>query len=119
MSEHYFSPRPGAPHRPGLVRVVLPDVYLELATDAGVFSPGRLDPGTRLLLDSRAAATRSRIFTTPGRTSRDEDRYSQACRNSSFGESCSISRANRNSSSSFQRGPSTVRHPRYPAISRR
>ena len=51
MSEHYFSPRPGAPHRPGLVRVVLPDVYLELATDAGVFSPGRLDPGTRLLLD--------------------------------------------------------------------
>ena len=51
MSEHYFSPRPGAPHRPGRVRVVLPDVYLELATDAGVFSPGRLDPGTRLLLD--------------------------------------------------------------------
>jgi len=30
---------------------VLPDVYLELATDAGVFSPGRLDPGTRLLLE--------------------------------------------------------------------
>jgi 16S rRNA (guanine1207-N2)-methyltransferase len=49
--DHYFSPRPRAPHRPGLVRVVLPDVYLELATDAGVFSPGRLDPGTRLLLD--------------------------------------------------------------------
>jgi 16S rRNA (guanine1207-N2)-methyltransferase len=51
VSEHYFSPRPEAPHRPGLVRVILPDVYLELATDAGVFSPGRLDPGTRLLLD--------------------------------------------------------------------
>ena len=31
--------------------MILPDVYLELATDAGVFSPGRLDPGTRLLLD--------------------------------------------------------------------
>jgi 16S rRNA (guanine1207-N2)-methyltransferase len=55
LSEHYFSPRPGAPHRPGLVRVVLPDVYLELATDAGVFSPGRLDPGTRLLLDEAPA----------------------------------------------------------------
>jgi 16S rRNA (guanine1207-N2)-methyltransferase len=55
LSEHYFSPRPGAPHRPGLVRVVLPDVYLELATDAGVFSPGRLDPGTRLLLDCSPA----------------------------------------------------------------
>ena len=35
--------------------MVLPDVYLELATDAGVFSPGRLDPGTRLLLDSSPA----------------------------------------------------------------
>jgi 16S rRNA (guanine1207-N2)-methyltransferase len=55
LNEHYFSPRPEAPHRPGLVRVVLPDVYLELATDAGVFSPGRLDPGTRLLLDSTPA----------------------------------------------------------------
>jgi len=55
VSQHYFSPRPGAPHRPGTVRVVLPDVYLELETDAGVFSPGRLDPGTRLLLDAAPA----------------------------------------------------------------
>jgi 16S rRNA (guanine1207-N2)-methyltransferase len=55
VSEHYFSPRPRAPHRPGLVRVVLPDVYLELTTDAGVFSPSRLDPGTRLLLDEAPA----------------------------------------------------------------
>jgi hypothetical protein len=55
----------------------------------------------------------------PGRTSMDEDRYSHACRNSSFGESCSIARANKNSSRSFQRGPSTVRQPRYPATSRR
>jgi 16S rRNA (guanine1207-N2)-methyltransferase len=55
VAEHYFSPRPEAPHRPGLVRVVLPDVYLELATDAGVFSPGRLDPGTRLLLEEAPA----------------------------------------------------------------
>jgi 16S rRNA (guanine1207-N2)-methyltransferase len=55
LTDHYFSPRPRTPHRPGLVRVVLPDVYLELATDAGVFSPGRLDPGTRLLLDEAPA----------------------------------------------------------------
>jgi 16S rRNA (guanine1207-N2)-methyltransferase len=55
VNEHYFSPQPRAPHRPGLVRVVLPDVYLELATDAGVFSPGRLDPGTRLLLEESPA----------------------------------------------------------------
>ena len=55
MSEHYFSPRPRAAHRPGLVRVILSGVYLELATDAGVFSPGRLDPGTRLLLEASPA----------------------------------------------------------------
>src|SRR5271165_65415 len=55
LTEHYFSPRPQASHRPGQVRVVLPDVYLELATDAGVFSPGRLDPGTRLLLEEAPA----------------------------------------------------------------
>ena len=51
QDQHYFTARPGAPHRPGLVHVLLPDVHLELETDAGVFSPGRLDPGTRLLLD--------------------------------------------------------------------
>ena len=55
MTDHYFSAQPRAPHRPGLVRVILPDVYLELATDAGVFSPGRLDPGTRLLLEESPA----------------------------------------------------------------
>lgn len=54
-SQHYFEPQPKAAHRPGLVRVVLPDVYLELATDSGVFSPGRLDPGTRLLLERAPA----------------------------------------------------------------
>jgi 16S rRNA (guanine1207-N2)-methyltransferase len=55
LSEHYFSPHPQAPHHPGQVRVILPDVYLELETDAGMFSPGRLDPGTRLLLDETPA----------------------------------------------------------------
>ena len=51
MSQQYFAADPAAPHRPGTVRVVTGDVYLELDTDSGVFSPGRLDPGTRLLLD--------------------------------------------------------------------
>ncbi|HTU74294.1 MAG TPA: methyltransferase [Trebonia sp.] len=55
MSSHYFEAQPTAAHRPGQVRVVLPDVYLELETDSGVFSPGRLDPGTRLLLDEAPA----------------------------------------------------------------
>ena len=51
MSNHYFAEEPDAAHRPGLVHVVLPDMHLALDTDSGVFSPGRLDPGTRLLLD--------------------------------------------------------------------
>jgi 16S rRNA (guanine1207-N2)-methyltransferase len=55
VSQHYFTPHPTAPHRPGMVRVVTGDAYLELDTDSGVFSPGRLDPGTRLLLDSAPA----------------------------------------------------------------
>jgi 16S rRNA (guanine1207-N2)-methyltransferase len=54
-AQHYFDARPRSAHRPGVVRVVLPDVYLELDTDSGVFSPGRLDPGTRLLLERAPA----------------------------------------------------------------
>ena len=55
MSSQYFAEEPDTAHRPGLVHVVLPDVHLALATDSGVFSPGRLDPGTRLLLDAAPA----------------------------------------------------------------
>jgi 16S rRNA (guanine1207-N2)-methyltransferase len=51
VSSQYFAEQPTARHRPRTVHVVLPDEHLELATDSGVFSPGRLDPGTRLLLD--------------------------------------------------------------------
>ncbi len=51
MSGQYFTAEPAAPHRGGTVHVLLPDLHLELATDSGVFSPRRLDPGTRLLLD--------------------------------------------------------------------
>jgi 16S rRNA (guanine1207-N2)-methyltransferase len=52
VSTQYFAERPAAAHRPGVVHVVLPDVHLALATDAGVFSPTRLDPGTRLLMET-------------------------------------------------------------------
>jgi 16S rRNA (guanine1207-N2)-methyltransferase len=51
-NSQYFAEQPAAAHRPGTVHLVLPDMHLTLATDAGVFSPGRLDPGTRLLLDA-------------------------------------------------------------------
>ncbi len=52
MSSQYFAEQPAAAHRPGTVHVVLPDTHLKLATDSGVFSPERLDPGTRLLLET-------------------------------------------------------------------
>jgi 16S rRNA (guanine1207-N2)-methyltransferase len=51
VTGQYFAAEPTAAHRPGTVHVVLPDLHLELATDSGVFSPRRLDAGTRLLLD--------------------------------------------------------------------
>ena len=50
---HYFHARPDAPSRPATVRLDLPDRSLELRTDRGVFSAGRVDPGTKqLLLDA-------------------------------------------------------------------
>jgi 16S rRNA (guanine1207-N2)-methyltransferase len=52
VSSQYFAEQPTAGHRPGTVHLVLPDLHLALATDSGVFSPGRLDPGTRLLLET-------------------------------------------------------------------
>jgi 16S rRNA (guanine1207-N2)-methyltransferase len=52
VGQQYFAERPTARRRPGTVHVVLPDLHLELETDSGVFSPGRLDPGTRLLLEA-------------------------------------------------------------------
>jgi 16S rRNA (guanine1207-N2)-methyltransferase len=51
-AQHYFTASPAAAHRLGLVQVVLPDLHFECATDAGVFSATRLDPGTRVLLET-------------------------------------------------------------------
>lgn len=52
MPEHYFSRHPRAVHRHGAVQLVLPDVSVQLVTDSGVFSARRLDPGTRVLLET-------------------------------------------------------------------
>lgn len=47
---HYFAPAPGLGSRPQQVKLALPDQTLSLATDRGVFSAGRIDPGTAVLL---------------------------------------------------------------------
>jgi len=52
QGQHYFTERPGAARHPRSVHLVLPDLHLELETDSGMFSPTRVDPGTRLLLDT-------------------------------------------------------------------
>jgi 16S rRNA (guanine1207-N2)-methyltransferase len=52
VGEHYFAERPQAASRPGSVDLVLSDLHLRLATDRGMFSPDRIDPGTRILLDT-------------------------------------------------------------------
>lgn len=47
---HYFDPEPSAASSPAQVRLDLPDRSLTLATDRGVFSGDRVDPGTKYLL---------------------------------------------------------------------
>lgn len=50
--DHYFSEAPGAASRPRRISVAAGGDAFELITDRGMFSPDRLDPGTRFLLDA-------------------------------------------------------------------
>jgi 16S rRNA (guanine1207-N2)-methyltransferase len=51
-SGQYFEPSPSSRSKPKEIRLDLPDLSLTLATDRGVFSPDRIDTGTKhLLLD--------------------------------------------------------------------
>lgn len=60
---HYFSATPAAPSRRRTVRLDLPDLSLELATDRGVFSAGGVDPGTKvLLLDAPAPPAQGHLL---------------------------------------------------------
>jgi 16S rRNA (guanine1207-N2)-methyltransferase len=47
---HYFDAAPASRSKRGQVRLDLPDRSLVLATDRGVFSAERVDPGTKYLL---------------------------------------------------------------------
>ena len=49
-ADHYFSPTPGSRRYGRTVTLRLCDVTLDLRTDRGIFSAGRIDPGTLLLL---------------------------------------------------------------------
>jgi 16S rRNA (guanine1207-N2)-methyltransferase len=52
VGDHYFAERPETASRPGIVDLVLPDLHLRLETDRGMFSPDRIDLGTRILLET-------------------------------------------------------------------
>lgn len=47
---HYFSASPAVASSPRTVTLTLPDLTVELRTDRGVFSPDRVDAGTKVLL---------------------------------------------------------------------
>ena len=47
---HYYDSRPSVASRPAEVVLALPDATVRLGTDRGVFSAGRVDPGTAILL---------------------------------------------------------------------
>lgn len=50
-AEHYFSSSPAAGSRPRTVPLRRRGLDVMLRADRGVFSPGRIDPGTALLVD--------------------------------------------------------------------
>ena len=52
QDDHYFSASPTSESRPSTIEVDVRGEVIELVTDRGTFSPGRIDPGTRLLLDA-------------------------------------------------------------------
>ncbi|HPT82816.1 MAG TPA: methyltransferase [Limnochordia bacterium] len=51
MSEHYFTPKPGAEHKPFRFQAELRGKVYQFQSDAGVFSKDEIDAGTRLLIN--------------------------------------------------------------------
>lgn len=59
---HYFDARPHVRSQRRMIRVTLPDLTFELLTDTGVFSHGRLDAGTKILLSEAPDLPESGTF---------------------------------------------------------
>ena len=59
---HYFDTSPSSGSRPSTVRLDLPDRSLVLRTDRGVFSPDRIVPGTKLLLQGLPELTAAPVL---------------------------------------------------------
>ena len=54
-NSHYFEADPDLASNPRTIELVLPDVYLSLGTDSGVFSNRKIDSGSRFLLQEHPA----------------------------------------------------------------
>lgn len=52
MNDHYFTPQPGTEHRPYEFQAELRGRTYSFQSDAGVFSKGGVDLGSRMLIDS-------------------------------------------------------------------
>lgn len=59
---HYFDAHPVVPSQPLTARVTLPDLTFDMQTDTGVFSHGRLDAGTKILLTEAPALPETGVF---------------------------------------------------------
>ena len=57
MPDHYFTARPESEHHLRVVSAAVAGLTLSFETDAGVFSKGELDPGSRLLIESMPPLT--------------------------------------------------------------
>lgn len=55
MGDHYFSEAPSSVDKPRRIRITIAGREVEVTTNAGVFSPERLDIGTSVLLANSAA----------------------------------------------------------------
>lgn len=62
MAEQYFEKRPESAHRPAEIPVAIRGHRFTFRTDAGVFSRGKLDRGTELLLEALVIGPGERIL---------------------------------------------------------
>jgi len=62
MAEQYFEKRPESAHRPAEIPIAIRGHRFTFRTDAGVFSRGKLDRGTELLLEALVIGPGERIL---------------------------------------------------------
>lgn len=61
-AEHYYVREPAVPSAPATIHVRLRGLPLDLTTDRGVFSHGRVDAGTRLLAEAMLVPPGARVL---------------------------------------------------------